>query len=464
MGALRTQGGGDTPGHESIDPAVSDEEARDPAARNVTAPTLRLSPARADERELAGRILLTEQRRSAILAWILAAIVVGRGIYHLVHGFAEDDLLGRGYTLFLLAAWVGVETHSFIWASRRIREGREPIRSRAYLRAAFEVAMPTAMMAIMCQYDRPLNVLTSSITYVYFLIIILSPLSLDPWLCLFSGTLAALGYGALVGAYADILAQQWVGSTAIERLTFLMRIALLFGSGLAAAFVSQRLRTTIVETIREVQERERIVALFGQHVSPIVANQLLRHSTGEHSELRSVCVMVLDIRDFTVFSETHAPDEVVRHLNTLWTFMVRSINEHNGIVNKFLGDGFLAVFGAAQSNGSVDCANAMAAARQIMRELDGLMSAGHVSPTRIGIALHAGPAIIGNVGSADRKEYTVIGDVVNVAFRLEALNKELGSTLLISEPVRDRAGINAEPMAPMTLRGRREPVKVFRVA
>jgi adenylate cyclase len=173
---------------------------------------------------------------------------------------------------------------------------------------------------------------------------------------------------------------------------------------------------------------------------------------------------VLDIRDFTAFSETHAPDEVVRHVNILWTFMVRTINEHNGIVNKFLGDGFLAVFGAAQSNGSVDCADAMAAARQIVRELDRLISAGDVSPTRIGIALHAGPAIIGNVGSADRKEYTVIGDVVNVAFRIEALNKGLGSTLLISEPVRDHAGIEAEPMAPMPLHGRREPVKVFRVA
>jgi adenylate cyclase len=134
-----------------------------------------------------------------------------------------------------------------------------------------------------------------------------------------------------------------------------MRSVLLFGGGLAAAFVSQRIRTTIVETIREVQERERVVALFGQHVSPIVANQLLHQSTGEHSELRNVCVMVLDIRDFTTFSETRASDEVVRYLNTLWTFMVRTINEHNGIVNKFLGDGFLAVFGAAPSNGSVDC-------------------------------------------------------------------------------------------------------------
>ena len=102
---------------------------------------------------------------------------------------------------------------------------------------------------------------------------------------------------------------------------------------------------------------------------------------------------------------------------------------------------------------------------KIMLELDGLISRGLVAPTRIGIALHAGPAIIGNVGSADRKEYTVIGDVVNVAFRIEALNKELGSTLLISESVRWYcAGIDAEPMAPMTLRGRRERITVFRVA
>jgi adenylate cyclase len=77
--------------------------------------------------------------------------------------------------------------------------------------------------------------------------------------------------------------------------------------------------------------------------------------------------------------------------------------------------------------------------------------------------LHAGLAIVGNVGSADRKEYAVIGDVVNVAFRIEALNKEFGSTLLISEPVRYHTGIEAEPMPPMVLRGRRESVEVFRV-
>ena len=99
-----------------------------------------------------------------------------------------------------------------------------------------------------------------------------------------------------------------------------------------------------------------------------------------------------------------------------------------------------------------------------MLELDHLIATGEVFQTQIGIALHAGLAIVGNVGSADRKEYTVIGDVVNVAFRIEALNKEFGSTLLISKPVRYHAGVDAEPMAPMTLRGRRDSVKVFRVA
>jgi hypothetical protein len=123
----------------------------------------KLSPAGADvERELERRMLLNEQRRSAVLAWILAAIVVGRGIYHLAYGFAEDDLLGRGYTLLLMAGWVSVETYNYIWVSRRIREGSKPVKIRAYIRAAFEVAIPTAMMAIMCQHDRPLNVLTSS--------------------------------------------------------------------------------------------------------------------------------------------------------------------------------------------------------------------------------------------------------------------------------------------------------------
>ncbi len=247
-------------------------------------------------------------------------------------------------------------------------------------------------------------------------------------------------------------------------LTFFMRGLLLLVGGLAAGFVSQRIRITLTETLREVQERERVIALFGQHVSPAVVNQLISQPTGEQSELREVCVMVLDIRNFTTFSEPRAAGEVVRYLNTLWSFMVRTVNEHHGIVNKFLGDGFLAVFGAPLSTGH-DCFNAVEAARRILGELNDFAASGELPPTEVGIALHSGQAIVGNVGSADRKEYTVIGDVVNVAFRIEALNKEFGSRLLISETVRTAAELtDGERIPAISIRGRRDPVNLFRLA
>jgi len=414
------------------------------------------------ERELERRMLISERRRAAILGLIIAAIFVARAIYQAAYGL-RGDLPGRGSTLVVLAGWMSLEALIFVSVSHRIRDGKERVPFRAYVSAALEVAMPTIMMAIMCQYDRPLNVLTSSINYAYFLIIILSPLRLDAWLCIFTGALAAAGYGVLVVLYAADLERQYVGSAALMHLTFLMRGSFLLSGGLAAGFVSHRIRTTLIETLGEVQERERVVALFGQHVSPEVVDQLLAWPPREHSELREVCVMVLDIRNFTTFSEARPADEVVRYLNTLWSFMVRTVNEHHGIVNKFLGDGFLAVFGAPLSTGS-DCGNAIAAAQRIMHEVADRAAAGELPPTQIGIAVHAGPAIVGNVGSADRKEYTVIGDVVNVAFRIEALNKEFGSTLLISEPVRQNVGIDAERMPAIAIRGRRDPVELFRLA
>jgi adenylate cyclase len=416
------------------------------------------------EREIEQRTLISEQRRAAILAWILTAYLVTRAVYLGAHGFREEDLPGRNSSLLVLACWIGLEALTYLFVSHRIRDGKERVPFRAYLSSALEVAMPTAMMAVMCQYDHPLEVLTSSVNYAYFLIIILSPLRLDLWLCISTGALAALGYGILVASYAEVLARQWVGSPAVMHLTFLMRGGLLLIGGLAAGFVSQRIRTTLVETLREVQKRERVVALFGQHVSPAVVNQLLSEPTREHSELRQVCVMVLDIRNFTTYSEARPADEVVGYLNTLWSFMVRTVNEHNGIVNKFLGDGFLAVFGAPLSTGS-DCADAIAAAQRIVIELEDLVAAGGLPPTQIGIALHAGQAIVGNVGSAERKEYTVIGDVVNVAFRIEALNKEFGSKLLVSEAVRQAAGIEgAERIPRIAIRGRQDAVELFRLA
>src|SRR5262249_47485733 len=124
---------------------------------------------------------------------------------------------------------------------------------------------------------------------------------------------------------------------------------LLVGCGVVSGFVAVGGRKSFASAMRGVADRNRILDVFGRHGSPTVADKLLAQKA-ERSEVRSVCVMFLDIRNFTTLSEQRGPAEVVEYLNTLFDFMIESVNRHHGIVNKFLGDGFMAVFGAPLSH------------------------------------------------------------------------------------------------------------------
>jgi adenylate cyclase len=130
-------------------------------------------------------------------------------------------------------------------------------------------------------------------------------------------------------------------------------------------------------------------------------------------------------------------------------------------VNKFLGDGFMAVFGAPLAGGDPR-EDALQAALEIVRALENATS----PPTRIGIGLHAGTAVTGTVGSSTRKEYTIIGDVVNIAARIEQLNKEYGSQLLVSGAVWEVAAdaVPAEALGLVTVRGHEAGVEIYRLA
>ena len=143
--------------------------------------------------------------------------------------------------------------------------------------------------------------------------------------------------------------------------------------------------------------------------------------------------------------------------------------QRRGIVNKFLGDGFMAVFGAPVADGN-PCTAAIEAGLDLLERIARLAREGRVPATRVGVGLHAGPAVVGNIGSAQRKEYTVIGDVVNVASRVEALNKSLGSQMLVTEEVWRAAGLEAShgitplPRDPIQIRGRETLVRILQVA
>ena len=183
---------------------------------------------------------------------------------------------------------------------------------------------------------------------------------------------------------------------------------------------------------------------------------------------REVAILFADLRGFTALSEQRLPYDVVFLLNRYFTAMGRAVEQAGGRVDKFIGDGVMALFGIEQGV-EKGCRNALEAARQMAEQLAGLNSALEnelASPLRIGIGIHAGPVIVGEMGYGHATSLTAIGDAVNTASRLEALTKELNVQLVFSEPVAARAGLDAStlPRQEITLRGRSEPLPVHAVA
>jgi adenylate cyclase len=147
------------------------------------------------------------------------------------------------------------------------------------------------------------------------------------------------------------------------------------------------------------------------NVSPQIAEKLLKQPSNSPANCATSGVMFLDIRNFSSFAAIAPPAAVMAHLNTLFDFMIGIVNQHQGIVNKFLGVGFMEVFGAPIDDAR-QCVHAVDVSREIFQRLDQLNAAGEIHPTRIGIVLYMGEGVTGS-GSRQRKEYTIIGDVVN---------------------------------------------------
>ena len=226
----------------------------------------------------------------------------------------------------------------------------------------------------------------------------------------------------------------------------------------------------MVETLRD---RERILQTFGRVVEPSVRDRLLAGGVGATGELRTASILFCDLRGFTAMAE-HAPaTEVVASLNEFFTTMTVWVRECGGFVDKFIGDAMLVVFGLFETNGTRD-GGAAAAIRCALGMCDRLADLNDVrtgrgqTPLAVSIGIHCGDVLAGTIGAADRHEYTVIGDAVNVASRLQQLCKDDDRVLLVSDAAYQRAraagsSVELTPCDAVTLRGRREPIRVFRL-
>lgn len=221
-----------------------------------------------------------------------------------------------------------------------------------------------------------------------------------------------------------------------------------------------RLAASFNEMVRGLAERETLREAFGSYVDPDVAERVLQEGELLEGEQVEATMLFVDIRDFTAFAENASAREAVAALNDFFNLVVPIVLDGRGHANKFVGDGLLAVFGAPdRRDDHADCA--METAERIARAV----SDRYGDELRIGIGVNSGPVMVGTVGGGGRLEFTVIGDPVNVAARVEEATGETGDTILLTESTRALLGeeyrSRLEERGSIPLKGKADPVPLY---
>jgi adenylate cyclase len=293
-----------------------------------------------------------------------------------------------------------------------------------------------------------------------------------------AGTVLSIVALSLIAALVLVrFGSAWVGIVSTIALLILFTaavvLAFVFGrvmvgyvaptSALLLSFVS----SLVFNYVTEGRAKRKFREAFAKYVSPQVVDEIskniddLKLDTGDR---REISILFSDIRGFTGMSEKLPPEEVVRRLNIYFRAMVEVVFQNDGTLDKYVGDAIMAFFGAPRDDpdhARKACLCALDMRRQLI-VVNERLSAEGIPPMKIGIGINTGEVVVGNVGSERRMDYTVIGDSVNLASRLESMNKEFGTTIIISEfTLAEAPGFVVKDLGTVRVKGKEETVRIY---
>lgn len=289
---------------------------------------------------------------------------------------------------------------------------------------------------------------------------------------LFLGTIL---FGLLVYGVRSQLAVSAIAMTAIASLlaveyALLRRDVVFFSVGPALAILLAWLSITVQRMTAEQKQSRQLKATFGRYVSPQILEHILAHPEKVElgGERRELTILFSDIRGFTTISEASEPEEVVEMLNIYLTRMVDILLRHGGTLDKFIGDAVMGFWNAPVAGDdnhprrAVECAIEMIAETARLR---GEWESEGKAALRIGIGINTGEAVAGNIGSKKVFGYTVIGDAVNLASRLESKNKDYGTEIIVSESTLKRMGegFDVVYLDDVKVKGKDNAVKIYEI-
>jgi adenylate cyclase len=409
-------------------------------------------------------LVAADQRRFERIAARLRLGLGGLGVVALL-GNAESN---SASSVLFSAAAVAVAFAWAIFAWSRTRAEAAPEWTK-WVSAAVDVTFVTAFSAGgLYNYSGAYETLLAPLLVgLYPLFLLLTALTGSAPATLFAGLLAAAERLALLTYIVDhglvrTSEAAMYGNSVVampDQYTIVAFLAVLGGFFAGLAALLRREWAHGADETERKREAERLQAHYRKYLSAAVADFVTSNpaAMGLGGARRTASVLFLDIRDFTPFAEAERPERVVEFLNGVFSEFVAVVFANGGTLDKFLGDGLMAVFGVPQpmDDAPVHAVRAAVELQACARRLNAARPAGQPE-LRIGVGIAHGVVVAGNVGSPDRMEFTVIGDTVNFAARLQALCKDLAHDIVVSDTVREGAGpgFHFRRMPPVRVKGK----------